>query len=503
MAFRTRLVVAFVAVSAVSGGVLATTSYLLTANYRHEAFERQAERQARTSLASARGDLSLEDFEAMLTDIERRGGFSTVAIGPDLTFSSSPELGAENVPDGRLPDASAGELLAEGVTVDGTPYHVVGARYGSIGTDVYFFFPRGELEESLDELRRMLLLGWVTAVALAGVVGIAVARRTLLPVRRAAEASQAVADGLLDTRLQQNADEFGVLASSFNRMASAVEEQVQALRASAERERRFTADVAHELRTPLTGMVSAASLLEEYLPELHDGARRSAELLINDVRRLRDLVVELLELARLDAGQEEPTLEPLSVRRSIETVVLPWTREATVVLDVDEALWMCADRVRFGRVVANLVSNAVRHGGGEVEITARVEGDVVVIDVTDHGPGVPSDQADQIFERFTKLDATRSADGSGLGLAIAAKQAQVQQGSLSVHHRPGGGAIFRFSVPGAPAPPADGPGDAAVPGSDQLPDHGPPRVADADLAPVFRADRTAGREPGGSSVTEW
>jgi two-component system sensor histidine kinase MtrB len=457
LTFRTRLVVAFVAVAAFSGGILATTSFLLTSSYRREAFERHAERQVRTSLDSARGRLSLEDFETMLADIQRRGGFSAVAVSDGLTFSSSPGLDADDIPEAPLPPSASGELLADDVDVDGAPFHVVGGRLQSAETDVYFFFPRGDLEASLAELRRTLLAGWSLAVALAALVGTAIARRTLRPVRRAAQASQAVADGLLHTRLQQDTDEFGTLASSFNRMVAAVEQQVDALRASAARERRFTADVAHELRTPLTGMVSAASLLEAHLPDLGDGPRRPAELLVGDVRRLRDLVLELLELARLDAGREEPHLESLSVRRSIESVVFASQRDGGGVrLDIDDNLTMCADRLRFGRVVANLVSNAVRHGGGEVEIAARAEGNRVVIDVMDRGPGVPADAADQVFERFAKLDATRSAEGSGLGLAIAAKQAQVQRGTLSVHDRAGGGAVFRFTLPVADAPESEG-----------------------------------------------
>jgi two-component system sensor histidine kinase MtrB len=323
---------------------------------------------------------------------------------------------------------------------------------GVVATTSYAVIPRSELDDSLAELRRMLLLGWLVAVALAALFGSAVARRTLRPVRRAAEASQAIAEGLLDTRLEQDRDEFDVLATSFNHMASAVEQQVEELQASAERERQFTADVAHELRTPLTGMVSAASVLEGHLPDLHDGPRRPAELLVNDVHRLRELVSELLELARLDAGREEPQFEPVSVRRCIESIVAPWQRDTVFRWDVSESLWVCADRIRFGRVVANLVSNAVRHGGGDVELTARPEDGCVVIDVMDRGPGVPEEVARQVFERFTRLDGSRSTEGSGLGLAIAAKQAEVQHGELSVHNRPGGGAIFRFILPAADSP---------------------------------------------------
>src|SRR5581483_4263258 len=152
-------------------------------------------------------------------------------------------------------------------------------------------------------------------VLLAAIVGQALARRTLEPVGRASAAARAVAEGLLATRLPvRGKDEFGAWAESFNRMATALEDNIA-------RERRFTADVAHELRTPVTALVAAASLLREHLDAMPAEAHRPAEIVVADVIRLRRLVDDLMEISRLDAGHEPVSLEPVDLFEAITSVV--------------------------------------------------------------------------------------------------------------------------------------------------------------------------------------
>src|SRR5262249_29771574 len=154
-----------------------------------------------------------------------------------------------------------------------------------------------------------LALAWALVVLVATLVGRWLARGTLEPVGRASPAAHAVAEGLLATRLPvRGRDEFGAWAESFNRMAEALEAKISALSQAQARERRFTADVAHELRTPVTALVAAASLLREHLGALPANAQRPAELLVADVPRLRRLVDDLMEISRLDAGQEDVSL---------------------------------------------------------------------------------------------------------------------------------------------------------------------------------------------------
>ncbi len=452
--FRTRLTAAFILVASVASGALALGSYVTVAEYREHVFEQQAKHQAELALLSTTGNVSLDQFDDLLGEYQRRAGFESVAVVGDVTFSSSSDIGADDIP-ADLRSLAPVSMKQGDATVGDERYLVVGGRRGQADASVYFFFARAELEESLRTFRNVLAVGWLVAVAGAAVFGRHVAKRTLTPVRAAADAAHALAEGLLDTRLErQGDDEFGAWCDSFNEMARALEHKITDLSRLARRERQFTANVAHDLRTPLTGMTSAAALLEEELPSLTPTARRVGELLIADVRRLQDLVLELLELARLDVGQEQANLEPLSLRESLQALLQSWDGDSSVTLvDHGDDVWVRADRARFKRVVSNLLANAVQHGGGQIEVAIRRDGDWVAIDVLDRGPGLPPDHLDRLFDRFYKGDPARAARGSGLGLAIAWKNAQLQGGTLEAANREGGGARFTFRVPST-APPA-------------------------------------------------
>lgn len=447
--FRTRLTAAFVLLAAVTSGLLALGSYVTIREYRERTFRRTAEDAVRLGLLFTPNDLSLVNLQAMLDNFNVQTGLETVAVADGVVYSSAPGITATDVPAALRKPMEPGELDDSVTTVAGTPYLVVAATTGGATrpTRLYFFFERTDLLDGLRQFRNVLSIGWITSVGVAALVGAFVARRTLRPVGRAAEAAASLADGLLETRLPATTDdEFGAWAQSFNRMASALEDKIDALSAAAERERRFTADVAHELRTPLTGMSSAGSMLSEELDGLSDQGRHVAEILIDDVRRLEALVGELLELARLDAGQDEVRLEPLSLPHAVAAVVAAWDGQSPVCSVTGPDVHVLADRARFRRVLSNLVANAVEHGGGQAEITWRPDGDIVAIEVLDRGPGLPEDNVERVFERFHKADLARARGGAGLGLAIALEQARVQGGTLEAANREGGGARFTFRL---------------------------------------------------------
>ncbi|MGH3738852.1 MAG: sensor histidine kinase, partial [Micromonosporaceae bacterium] len=290
----------------------------------------------------------------------------------------------------------------------------------------------------LRQLGLVLLAGWLTVVVVASLTGRLVARRTLEPVGTASRAARAVAEGLLETRLPGGDDEFGTWADSFNRMAEALGAKLAALSRAEARERRFTADVAHELRTPVAALVAEAGLLRESLDTLPDDARRPAELLIGDVVRLRRLVDELLEISRLDAGSEPVRPEPVELAELLAAVLARRGMTDRVALTA-EPVTMTTDPRRFERVVGNLVDNAVTHGGGEVTVTAAVVGTRLVVTVADTGPGIPPAYLPHLFDRFSKVDGSRTARGSGLGMAIARQNAELLGGRIEVESRPGHG----------------------------------------------------------------
>ncbi|MDQ4133238.1 MAG: HAMP domain-containing histidine kinase [Actinomycetota bacterium] len=450
--FRLRLTAAFVLVAGVTAGLLALGSYLAVRKYRYDTFVRQAREQAALLALAAPSRLSLEGFETLLSEYQQRAGFETLAVEGDVTFSSSSVLGIDEVPSDLRDELAGDEIRQVNAVIHGDPYLVLADRSNPGDVRLYMFFPRRDVEGSLREMRNVLAVGWVSAVAAAALFGQQVARRTLRPVREAAVAAQSMAEGL-HTRLSPSDDEFGVWAQSFNHMAECLEEKIAELSRAAERERRFTADVAHELRTPLTGMSSAASLLAENLEELPAPARRPAEILVHDARRLEGLVLELLELARFDAGQQSVHLEPLRLADAVSAVLQSWNGDAPVEMSVDDDLIVVADRSRFKRVLSNLVANAVQHGGGVVRVVARPDGSVVALDVIDAGPGIDPKDLPFLFERFYKPDLSRSGGGSGLGLSIAWENARAQGGSIEAANAEGGGARFTFRLAFA------GPGD--------------------------------------------
>jgi signal transduction histidine kinase len=229
-------------------------------------------------------------------------------------------------------------------------------------------------------------------------------------------------------------------------MAEALETKITALSQAQARERRFTSDVSHELRTPLTALVAEASLLAEHLDRMPDEARRPAELLVNDVARLRDLVEDLMEISRLDAGEARVRMEPVDVGSLVATAVRSRRWDDRVSIDRDEVL-ISTDPRRLERIVANLVGNALEHAGRDVSVRVGKDGLGAFVEVTDTGPGISPDRLPHVFDRFYKADSSRAGPGSGLGLAIALENARLLGGDLDVWSEVGRGTRFTLRLP--------------------------------------------------------
>jgi signal transduction histidine kinase len=450
--FRRRLTAAFVLAAAVGAGVMAVLAIVVADEYRWRTYEDRSVNEARLVLALAPRELDEDNFERLRGQYELRSESELVVSGAAGEFSTSPVLGVDAVPaELRDPPPPDGRLDPVEVTVDGRHYLVVGAR-ASTGDRYWLFASVEELRASLGQLTRASAAAFVVTVLLAGVAGRLLARRTLRPVAAAAEVAEAITGGQRDARLPEGADEFGAWAASFNRMADTVQETIGQLERSADRERRFTADVAHELRTPLTGMAASAGILAELLPGLPAEARRPASVLVTDVRRLRILVLELLELSRLDAAADAFRPEPLDVEEAVAASRrgLGDAAPGALTVQVPPGCRVLAEPPRLDRILGNLLANAATHGGGVVDVQAVRDGADVVIEVCDDGPGVPDDELPRVFDRFAKSDRARASGGSGLGLAIARAQARAQGGDITVRNGDGGGACFAVRLPAAP-----------------------------------------------------
>ncbi|WP_422739866.1 ATP-binding protein [Micromonospora sp. WMMD729] len=444
---RRRLTIAFVLVAGVSAGLLAGGTGLLLRQSWWDASLRQAAADARYQLVLAGQFLPLTEQRRaeLLTSFEGSGRH--VILVDDTTRPShpgySPALG-----DRLRGSVAQGRLAFQRSTPGQRPrLLVVGGRIPGSTAELYVITVEDDIAADLNEVYAALLAGWVAVVLVAAAVGNLLARRTLEPVGRASRAAQALTEGLLATRLPvRGRDEFSAWAASFNEMAEALEAKIVALSAAQARERRFTADVAHELRTPVTALVAAASLLREQLDRLPDDARPAARLLVGDVVRLRHLVEDLMEISRLDAGRERPSVEPVDVLALLRAIVAArgWSERVRITGD---AATPPTDPRHLERVLANLITNAVEHGGGEIRATVSAADRMVAVEVSDQGPGIPAAHLPLVFDRFHKVDAARSTSGSGLGLAIAREHAAVLGGVLSVRSAPGVDTVFRLELP--------------------------------------------------------
>jgi len=299
-------------------------------------------------------------------------------------------------------------------------------------------------------------------------VAVAASRRVLQPVRRLAQAAQRMSEGDLSVRIRpRGRDELAWLVTSFNEMAATLEDKVAELQRMEARARRFASDVSHELRTPLTAMTAVTDVLGENQGLTGDAAA-AGRLVRQEVLHLNRLVEDLIEISRFDAGTAQLVTDDTDVAAAVSGCLRArgWTNVCT---DVPAGLTVRLDRRRFDVVIANLVGNALQYGSLPVEVTARIQPNVLggtelAVEVRDHGPGLPSAAIPHVFDRFYKADNARArSEGSGLGLAIAWENARLHGGHLEASNHPAGGAVFTVSLPLSGQPPISGTMPQAVP----------------------------------------
>jgi two-component system sensor histidine kinase MtrB len=292
----------------------------------------------------------------------------------------------------------------------------------------------------------LLLLAVITTLAFAA------SRPVLQPVRRLARAAQRMSGGDLSVRIRpRGRDELAQLVTSFNEMAAALEDKVEDLEQMEARARQFAGDVSHELRTPLTAMTAVVGILHEH-PGLTGDAAVAARLVGQEVKHLNRLVEDLIEISRFDAGTVQLVTDETDVAKAVSQCLRArgWSSVST---DVPAGLAARLDRRRFDVILANLVGNALRHGGPPVTVQARIQsggqcGGQLSVEVRDHGHGLPPTAIPHIFDRFYKADTARArSDGSGLGLAIAWENARLHGGHIHAGNHPDGGAVFLVSLP--------------------------------------------------------
>lgn len=302
----------------------------------------------------------------------------------------------------------------------------------------------------------------VGVLVIAGIASFAVVQRSLRPLSEVEQTAAAIAGGQLDRRIPQRdpRTEVGQLSLALNGMLTQIQEALASSESSAEkargsedRMRRFITDASHELRTPLTTIRGFAELYRQ-------GAARDVSMLLSriesEARRMGLLVDDLLLLARLDAQRpleyHQVDLLALASDAVHDAQAMDPKRAISVeVFDGPGTLEVVGDEARIRQVLSNLLVNALQHTPENADVIVRVgtDDDDAVIEVADKGPGMSSEDAARVFERFYRTDSSRAraSGGTGLGLSIVDSLVHAHGGTVTLTTAPGDGCCFRVSLP--------------------------------------------------------
>jgi two-component system sensor histidine kinase MtrB len=390
-------------------------------------------------------------------------------------FRHVPSALAERVANNELAYVYIRSPVPPGrMLVVGAPIRIDESEVGV--QQAYFFYPLNFQEETLAKLRNFLLIvgaGLLAAVVILAAISIG---RVLKPIQRARDVAEEIAAGNLAARIPQatSQDDFGKLAESFNRMTDNLAQKIGELEHVGSLQARFVSDVSHELRTPLATVRMAADYIHAARTGLPPDAQRAAVLLERELERFENLLEDLLEISRFDAGVIN--LEPVEVDVGglLDEVVdaldpIAHGRKVDVGLEVDRSQGhplVAADPRRLDRVFSNLVKNAIEHTvEGDVRIWVGRRGRDVVVTVADEGEGIPAEDLPHIFERFYRADVhrARTLGGTGLGLAIALENVNLHRGSIDVQSEVGRGSTFTVTLPAIDPKPEPAGGRTAEP----------------------------------------
>lgn len=360
-------------------------------------------------------------------------------------FVTAANISAEDLPSALRLSAIAGVATRQRFALDGRPYMAVAIPLtASRTTPTVYVEVSGlaELERTLATLGAALVAGSVITTALGAILGLYASRRVMRPLGSIAMTSERIAEGELTARLADTNDrDLARLVGSFNRMAESLEQRIQ-------REHRFTSHVSHELRSPLTSLRAAVDLVNSRSEDLPERARIGVVLIETQVKRFERMVLDLLEVAKIEAGVASTDLVPLRVEPLLRTTLARLQSETPREVTAESAHAMVlVDARRFEHVMLNLIENANAHGQGATAVRAELVGRRVAIHVDDAGPGVTPAERQHIFEPFIRGANGRHLPGAGLGLALVTEHMRLMSGSVTVSESPDGGARFTLELP--------------------------------------------------------
>jgi two-component system, OmpR family, sensor kinase len=429
---RVRLTLAFAIAMAI---VLAATGafiYFRVSSALNEAVNESLDSRLINARALAQqGDPGLRPEEEGFSEIAPPGE-SSVLSSAELRAARSGQLEIER---GRIPQVD-GPLRIHSQVID-TPS---GRRQIVVGTSL------GDRNEALRQLLAQLVIVGPIALLLSSALGYLLAGAALRPVEAMRVEAAAISGEEPGRRLHPGKarDEITRLGDTLNAMLARLERAIQ-------RERSFVADASHELRTPLALMKAELDLAlrkPRTGPELEEALRSAS----TETDRLVRLAEDLLVLAQADDGRlplRRDELRASDLLATVQEAFLGRAEESgrTIQAQAANGVALTGDRLRLEQALGNLVDNALRHGSGDVSLSALDRNGQVELHVVDEGQGFPPDFLPHAFERFGRADNARTSQGAGLGLALAAAIAEAHRGSAHAANRAGGGADVWLSLP--------------------------------------------------------
>lgn len=372
-------------------------------------------------------------------------------IGEKLTGVQQPErLGLTNV--------ARGSIFGTFIHPNGSRWLVFAEPNIALGRALIFYAqPEPTAGEFFREFfLQPLIIAGALALLLAILLAAVISRSVADPLRRMASAAEAIARGDYDQRVpQKGPGEVRRVAESFNSMAAQV-------KASQQAQRDFVANVSHDLKTPLTAISGWSQALLDGAADSPEDRDRAAQTIYDEADRMARMVNELLDLARLESGQIQITMQRVDLGEVLADVhrsLLPraYARRIDLTLDAPAGLTVLGDPDRIVQIFTNLADNALAYtpSDGSVGLSARLNGDWVEGIVTDTGRGIPEEELPRVFERFYRLEKSRTrgeaGHGSGLGLAIVDELVAAHNGAIHVSSEVGRGSTFIVRLPKAPA----------------------------------------------------
>ena len=321
--------------------------------------------------------------------------------------------------------------------------------------DDRFVWVRGAVKDFAEQsaftfIMRLALIAFPGLVLVAALGGYIITRRAFRPVRDILETVEDITgDGDLSRRVRieeehaDTNDEIYKLAGTFNEMFDELEKTF-------DQEKQFTSDVSHELRTPLAVIISQS----DYAMEDEEYREKALEKINREARRMTTLVNRLLTLSRSDSGRLVLEKDRVDLSEVCEMVaeqqaIVAGEKDISIETDIAEGVTVTGDEAMIMRILLNLMDNAVKYGrkNGKVTLSLAEENGYAVCSVEDDGIGISEEDLEKIWERFYRVEASRSEEGAGLGLAMVAALTKAHGGDVDVTSKPGEGSKFKVSFP--------------------------------------------------------